>query len=116
MPSYARAKYQADDDAIHPIRLSPQAYAVASANEPAGAPNSNIHAKQSKSKREFGLRARYITIARSRGTAPDTFSEYANIPILTVTAFNSATYTTGAAITYKGSSWTVVSATPESAK
>lgn len=116
MPAYVRAKYQADDETVHPIRLTPQVYAVATSSEPAGAPNSNIHAKQSKSKREFGLRARFITIGRVRGAAPDTFSEYATIPILTRAAFDSATYTTGAVVSYKGQNWTIVGSTPESAK
>lgn len=116
MTAFVRAKYAADDDTIHPIRLTPQVYASTSGSEPTGAPTSKIHAKQSKSKREFGIRARYVTLGRTRGTAPDTFVEYANLPILTLAAFTSASYATGAVVTYKGQSWTVVGSTPESTK
>ena len=116
MAAFVKARYSANNEEIHPIRLAPDVYAIAVSSEPTGGNTSKIHAKQSKTKREFGLRARYITIARTRGTGNDTFVEYANIPILTLAAFESATYAIDAVVNYKGVPWRVVSSTPESAR
>jgi hypothetical protein len=116
MPAYVRAKYQADNADIHPIRLSPQVYAFATSSEPTGGTTTSIHAKQSKSDREFGVRARFLRVARTVGTAPNTFIQYANLPVLTLAAFESATYADGQTLSYKGTTWEIVSHTKESKK
>jgi len=115
MPAFVRAKYQADNADIHPIRLKPETLAAAGA-QPAGETTSSISADVRKGKRKFGLGPRGVVIALTVGTAPDTFSRYAFIPVLGAASFNNPPFVTGGTIDYKGASWTVVSLVPETVK
>lgn len=112
MPAKTTTKYEANDGSIHALLLDPDRFAVAG-TPPTGAIDSNIKAKISKGNREFGLRPRGVQLARVVGTAPDTFRKYAFLPVLTLTAFASATFAIGATITIDGTNWEVVAQVPE---
>jgi len=116
MPAFIRAKYESDNGDIHPIRLSPQVYDVVSGTEPDGIVTSTVHAKQSKNDREYGLRARFIRIARAVGAPPDTYNQYAILPILRLQDFEAQDMNVNNTISYKGVTWTIVSTTKESKK
>ncbi len=112
MASYVRTKYEADDDTIHAIRLSPAKNLIAG-QAPAGAVNSAIKVKVSKSKREFGISPRGVTIAREFGTDPDVFQKYVFIPVLTEEIFDGAAYQLNATLQYEGEAWQIVARNPE---
>lgn len=108
MPALARTKYEADDAAIHAIRMT-QSFADKAGTPPAGAVNSPIRVKISKSNREYGIRPRGVGLARTIGTAPNTFSKTTFLPVLTPTAFASAAFALDAKITIGTTEWTVIS-------
>lgn len=108
MPAYISTKYEANNGDIHFIRLSPD-YAAQAGNPPAGGVNTNVKAKISKSNREFGIRPRRVILSRTVGTEPDTFKKYTSLPVLTQTAFNTATYALGETITIDQNTWIIVS-------
>lgn len=112
MANFIRTKYQADDGTVHALRLS-QAKSVIAGAAPAGAVNSSVKAKVSKSNREFGIRPRGVTIAMEVGADPDTFQKYAFIPILTETVYESAAYQLNANLTYDGDVWQIISRVAE---
>jgi len=102
-----RAKYEADGGQIHLLTMDADRLAVAGA-EPTAASNSSIRAKISKSNREYGIRPRGVRLARTVGTAPDTFSKYAFLPVLTPTAFNGTGFTLGGTITIGTIEWQII--------
>lgn len=108
MPAKTRTKYEADEGDIYAILLSPD-YAAKAGTAPTGTVTSPIKAKVSKSTREYGIRPRGVTLARTIGTAPDTFVKNTFLPVLTPSAFASATYALDAKITIGSTEWTVVS-------
>ena len=108
MPAQTRTKYQGDDNTIYAIRMSPP-FAEKAGTAPTGAVTSPIKAKVSKSGREFGLRPRGVTLSKTLGTAPDTFTKTTFLPCLTLTAFGSAVFALAAKITISGVEWEVVS-------
>lgn len=108
MPARTRTKYEADDSAIHAISMTPD-FAARAGAAPTGAVNSPIRVKISKSNRAYGIRPRGVTLARTIGTAPDTFTKTTFLPVLTPTAFASATFALDAKITIGSTEWTVVS-------
>lgn len=112
MAALIRTKYEADSGLIHPLKLTPD-YAAAAGTEPAGDPNSRIKAHISKSNRQHGLRPRGVTLARTVGTAPDTFVKYTFLPLRSQADATSAAYNTGASVTVAGSTWEVVGYSPE---
>lgn len=67
MARMKNTKYKADGGSIHPIRVRQATYDAVLATEPTGEITSQVRAKISKSKREFGLRPRMVLIARTRG-------------------------------------------------
>lgn len=112
MVANVNTRYEADGGDIHPIRLRPDTAAVAG-TAPAGAITSSIRTKVSKGNREFGIRPRGVTISRTLGTAPDTFTVTQFIPCLTPAAYGVTPFVVGATITYQANPWTVVSLRPE---
>ena len=107
MVAFVDTLYEADGGVKHPIRLTPD-YAAAAGSPPATPATSDINAKVSKTNREFGIRPRRVRLARTVGTAPDTFRKYATLPVLTQTAFNSPTFAKGATVTIGGVDYEVV--------
>lgn len=112
MAAFSNSKYEDDSGEIHPIRLRPETLAAAGA-PPTGAITSNIRAQITKTNREFGLRPRMVTLARTEGTGDDAQRITAKIPVLTATAFAGAAFAIDADITYDGQTWKVVSKLPE---
>lgn len=108
MPALTRTKYEADDGTIHPIRFTAD-FAAKAGTPPTGAVNSDIKAKITKSNREYGLRPRRVGLARTVGTAPDTFSKTTFLPVLTPTAYASSAFAIDAKITIGTVEWTVIS-------
>lgn len=108
MPAQVRTKYQGDDQTIYALRLSPP-FAEKAGTAPTGAVSSPIKAKVSKSSKEFGLRPRGVTLARTLGTAPDTFVKTTFLPVLTLTAFGTPAFALAAKITIDGTEWEVIS-------
>ena len=106
--AFSDVKYEADSGQIYRIRLSEEKLAVAGA-EPSGAVTSPLFVKISKTNREFGIRPRYVGLAREVGTAPDTFNKYAVLPVLTPTDFNSPTYALEEIVLIDGISWEIIS-------
>lgn len=112
MPAQTRTKYESDEGDIYAIRLSPD-YAAKAGAAPTGAVTSPIRAKVSKGNREFGIRPRGVTLARTLGTAPDTFVKTTFLPVLTPTAFSSSTFALDAKISIGSTEWTVIAKRPE---
>lgn len=112
MPAKTTLKYEADGGSIHGLLLDPTRAAVAGA-EPSGAVSSNIKAKVSKGNKEYGIRPRGVRLTRVVGTEPDTFRKYSFLPVLSLTAFASATFAVGAEIVIDGVTWEVAAKVPE---
>lgn len=108
MPARTRTKYEADEGDIYGITLSPD-YAAKAGTAPTGAVTSPIKAKVSKGNREYGIRPRGVTLARTIGTAPDTFTKTTFLPVLTPAAFATSAFAIDAKITIGSTEWTVVS-------
>lgn len=108
MAAQVRTKYQGDDNTVYAMRLSPP-FSEKAGTAPTGAVTSPIKAKVTKSTKEFGLRPRGVTLARTVGTAPDTFVKTTFLPVLTLTAFGTAAFALAAKITIDGVEWEVVS-------
>lgn len=107
MVAFVSTLYEGDDGTLYQIRLTPD-YAAAAGTAPTGTDVSDINVKVSKSNREFGIRPRRVRLARTVGTAPDTFRKYATLPILRATEFATAAYNKGATVTVGGVDYTVV--------
>lgn len=108
MPARVRTKYESDDSEVYAIVLSPD-FAAKAGTAPTGTVTSPIKAKVTKSSRAYGIRPRGVTLSRTLGTAPDTFTKTTFLPVLTPSAFASATFALGASITIGSTAWTVVS-------
>lgn len=107
MPARTRTKYESDDSEVYAILMSPD-YAAKAGTAPTGAVTSPIKVKISKGNREYGLRPRGVTLARTIGTAPDTFTKTTFLPVLTQSAFSSAAFALDAKISIGSIEWTVV--------
>lgn len=108
----ARSKYEANNGSIHRITMSSARLAVAG-TAPAGAVDSPIPAKISKSNREYGIRPRGVRLARPvNPTATDKIFR-AFLPVLTETAWESNTFAEEATITIGGTQWKVTAKVPE---
>lgn len=108
MPAQVKTKYQANDSNIYALSLSPD-YAAVAGTEPTGDTSSRVKAKVSKTKREYGVRPRGVTLSRIIGTAPDTFVKYTFLPLRSSADASNAAYANGATITIGDIDWTVVS-------
>ena len=107
-----RAKYEADNGQIHLLTLDADRLAEAGA-PPTGTSNSSIRAKISKTNREYGIRPRGVRLARTVGTAPDTFTKYSFLPVLTPAAFNGTGFTLGGTVTIGGTAWEIIARVTE---
>lgn len=100
-------RYQADNELVHLMTLDADRIAVAG-TPPATGTVSNIRAKVSKSNKEYGLRPRGVRLARTVGTAPDTFVKYSFLPVLSIADFASADFQLGGSITIGTISWEII--------
>lgn len=111
------SSYETDSGAIHRIRIQPETLALsvggATNNPPAGAVTGQGTVKVSKTRREFGIGARSVTIAWD-GATPAGYSgdNITRIPVLTPATYNSITV--GASGSYLGVDVVIVSKTAES--
>lgn len=112
MPAKVQTKYEADNGGIYTILLSPD-YAAQAGTPPTGVVTSALKVKVSKGNKEFGLRPRGVKLARTVGTAPDTFKKYSFLPVLTPAEFITSAYALGTEITIGGVVWIVVGIQPE---
>lgn len=104
--------YESNDGDVHAMRLDSARLAVAGP-APTGSATSNIKATVSKTNRTHGIRPRGVRLARTIGTAPDTATKYAFLPVLTPGAYAGAGFQLGASITYGGFTWTIVARVEE---
>lgn len=102
-----RSLYEANSGEVHIITLSADRLAQAG-TPPAGTATSNIRAKVSKSNREYGIRPRGVTLARVIGTAPDQFTKYSFLPVLTAADASAAGFQLGGTITIGTIAWEIV--------
>lgn len=105
-------RYTCDGGIVVGLRLSTEKAAL-SGTETTSPIDNKIKPKISKANNEFGLRPRYVIIARVVGTAPDTFRKYARLPVLQASDFALPTFAIGASITYKGFTWEITAQCPE---
>lgn len=104
MPKF---KYLADSGRIHQGVMDADRIAIAG-SEPTDPADSNIRVKISKSNREYGLRPRGVRLARTIGTAPDTFVKYSFLPVLNGGDFDSPAFGLGQTKTYGGNTWEII--------
>lgn len=118
MPAMKVSKYKSDNGSIHPIRLRPDTLTAVAGTVPEGDVTNPLYVHISKSKRQFGLAPRKVLIARTLGTDPNTYTEYASLPVCDSEDFNLATgaWQIGANVTYKGATWKIVTRTAESGR
>lgn len=107
MTSLTSTKYQSNKGGIYLIKLTPD-FAASAGTPPTGAINRDVNVKVSKNSREYGLKPRGVSLARTVGTAPDTFRKYSFLPALTPEALASAALAKGATVSIGGTDWTVV--------
>ena len=116
---FTRSRYQANNGAIHPIRVQPETIAAVidgNANAaPAGAVTVGLSARVSQSRRAFGLTPRQVTLAWT-GAVPDGYDPRGTIRIPILTSANFDDINVGDTGTYLGSGVTVVGKSPESAR
>lgn len=112
MPAQVRTKYEGNNGTIYAIRMSPD-YAAKAGTAPTGAVSSPIAAKISKGNKQFGIRPRGVGLARTVGTAPDTFTKNSFLPVLTKAEIDTPAFAPGATIVIGANTWTVVSQIPE---
>ncbi len=105
-------RYTCDNAIVVGLKLSTEKAAL-SGTETASPIDNQIKPKISKSNTEYGLRPRYVIIARLIGTAPDTFRKYARLPVLSASDFALPAFSIGASITYKGNTWEITAQCPE---
>ena len=105
---------------VHPIRVQEETLTAtvgSNANTaPTGPATNPISASISRTRREIGLRPRFITLKAPEDTGDTGYLPrgVTRIPALTTTFYNAAT--PNATVTYVGLSWTVVSREAERAR
>jgi len=104
----AITKYLADNDSVHKIRMAANRIAVAGA-PPAGAIDSPVAVKISKSNRQVGIRPRGVRLSRPVNPAATDKIFYSFLPVLTPTALDTPAFAIDATITIGGVQWKVLS-------
>ena len=124
MAQYVQLKYQTDVDVpdlsgpyIGRIRVLGQVTSLTigstTNDEPTADQNTTIPIRQHHIKR-YGISARYVTIYRLQGDAPNQFREYRRIPILDPTKYVDMISQIAATIEYESQTdWILVGGTPE---
>ena len=97
---FIRTKYESNAGTIHPIRLQPETVAAYENEAPTGAINSPISAVVSLTRRQRGLRPRYISVVLTAAKPDYKAGTIYKIPILSATKF--AEIEVGEAGTYLG--------------
>jgi len=110
---FLTAKYEADSEIVHPIRIQPETL-FGTNLEPAGGVNVDQRVRVSGSKRAYGIKARSVTLSRAVGTDDDYSGAtvYARIPWMTPASWEALAV--GSTEPYQGVDWVVASKSAES--
>lgn len=113
--SFVSSKYEMDDGRVIPIRIQPETLSTVNTVPAAALTPDMPTAKVSKSKREFGIGARFITL-KWKTTIPEGYKEtgFVKVPILQLSVFNGLAK--GADYEYLGTTAEIVSKTPQDIK
>lgn len=103
----ASSKYEADNGTVHRIRISADRLAKAG-TVPAGAIDSPISVKISKSNRETGLRPRGVRLTRPLNPTATDKIYYSFLPVLTAAGLEAAAFSIGATIQIGSTDWKVL--------
>lgn len=106
MVDFRKYKYETDPGVIMQCRLDIATFAFAGP-EPAGAIDIDASVVQSQSRRAFGVKPRFATLSRLVGTAPNQFSKYKRVPLLTPARATAVTALIGTTVGISGTDWTV---------
>lgn len=113
MAQFVSTKYQDDDGAIHPIKLTKDVADIAGLTPPTGAVTDKISAVSTKSRKAAGLHARQITGKRTVSTPDATVSVFTTIPLLTPGQATMSQFTIGGTFTYATKTYTVTTSRDE---
>jgi hypothetical protein len=104
-------KYETDEGETYPIRLQPETVFAENPEGTGSLGDGFVRARGSK--RKYGRHARYLTLARTVGSADyGSAKTYARLPVLLPSAF--IDFAVGTELSYQGVEWEIVSKTPES--
>lgn len=116
--SFIRSFYELDNGNIARIRVQPETELFTDGttvnDAPAGPATVPVAARARKSRREYGIGARFVSFAWDDGQAPTGYDPNVTltIPIMTPAAYNS--YNIGDTATYLGGTGEIVGKTAES--
>lgn len=113
--AFTVSKYESDGGDIHPIRVQPETIAAFANAAPAGAVSSDISAVVSLTRRQRGLRPRYISV-KFTAAPPDGYATGTvyKLPILTEAVFDGLNI--GGTGTYLGTACVIVGKEGERAR
>lgn len=106
MADYADFKYETDPGIVCLVKLDKTSQAFAG-TEPAGAVDLDIHGIQSKSRRNAGVHVRRAVLSREVGTAPNIFTKYKQVPLLTPARAVAVTALVNTTVSVNGVDWKV---------
>lgn len=106
MVTFARSKYEADNDDIYKIRLATET-AVVAGTVPGGAVTQKEFVKVSKSNREYGLRPRGVRLRRNINTPALPIIRYKFLPLRSKADAGAAAYAPEAEVQIGGITWIV---------
>lgn len=110
---FTRASYETNGGVVHPIRVQPETITAENPSGPAVTTSDN-YARVSGSKRAYGVKARFITLARKIGSDADYSGAtvYIRIPVFLATAW--IAFDVNGIVALNGFDWTIASKTDES--
>jgi hypothetical protein len=104
-------KYETNDGDTYPIRLQPETVTAENPEGTGALADGFVSAR--KSRRAYGRHARFLTLARTVGSADyGSAKTYARMPVLTKAAWDD--FLVATTIAYQGVDWEIVSKTDES--
>ena len=112
MTTFTRLAYESDSVGVIGLVLSDD-YANATSDEPTAPVTSSLTAYASGSRDRNGIHARGVVITRTRGMAPDEFTQSVFLPLLTPGAFQTPEFMPGATVTLGNNNFTVLRQVPE---
>jgi hypothetical protein len=112
MADFARYKYETDPGIIMLTRLEVGSLTFAGP-APSGAVDLDASAVQSNSRRTGGVRPRYATLGREVGTAPNVFTKYKKVALLTPARATAVQGLVGTSVTIGTQEWQILSVSPE---
>lgn len=105
--AFVDTKYETNNTTVISIRTDDELVGLMG-TVPAADIDLNIHGIVNGNRsREFGVHPRGVTLARTVGTAPDTFKKYKFLPVLTQSDLSGGSFDIGSTITISTVAWTV---------